>query len=311
MEKLSKIHVKSFNFLLRDGLKRMVKYLPPVEFSTPNGDECQLHVEFLELSKPCRDDKKEVPMYPHECRRQGTTYGARLCLHVRLSVNGTATGIIEVPCGDIPIMVLSRACRLSGLKRSEFPKHCEEERDLGGYFIVNGKERVLRLIIMTRRNFPLTVSRPSFRRRGHGYTDQAVIMRCVRDDETTTVMMLHWLMNSEPTLAFVLEREQFFIPISILLRALVNKTEFEIFDDIRRGSGESLSLEETAMRILMRLKDEDYSSQSRALAYLGRLFRLRMHVLKAMSDEDAGIYLLKNYVAIHLDSLVDKYHLLW
>lgn len=32
------------------------------------------------------------------------------------------------------------------------------------------------------------------------------------------LMMLHWLMNGEPTLAFVVEREQFFVPISILLR---------------------------------------------------------------------------------------------
>ncbi|KAF5399581.1 DNA-directed RNA polymerase subunit beta [Paragonimus heterotremus] len=123
-------------------------------------------------------------------------------------------------------------------------------------------------------------------------------------------MMLHWLMNSEPTLAFIVQREQYFVPISIILRAMVNKTEYEMFDDIRRGSGESLSLEETAMRILVRLKDEDYNSQSRALKYLGRLFRGRMHISPDASDEEAGVVLVRNFVAIHLDSLIDKYHLL-
>lgn len=57
-------------------------------------------------------------------------------------------------------------------------------------------------------------------------------------------MMLHWLMNGEPTLAFTVENEQLFVPISIILRALMDKTELEIYEDIRCGGGSSLSLEE-------------------------------------------------------------------
>lgn len=56
--------------------------------------------------------------------------------------------------------------------------------------------------------------------------------------------MLHWVMNGEPTLSFTVENEQVFVPISILLRALMDKTELEIYEDIRRGGGNSLSLEE-------------------------------------------------------------------
>ncbi|THD25069.1 DNA-directed RNA polymerase subunit beta [Fasciola hepatica] len=264
----------------------------------------------MEVGRPVRLEKEDVPVFPRECRRQGKSYSAELRLNIRISINGSPAGVFQIPGGDIPVMVLSKACNLSRLSRANFPKHGEEEREVGGYFIVNGKERVLRLLVMTRRNFPLAISRSSFKKRGHGYTEHAVIMRCVREDETVALMMLHWLMNGEPTLAFVVEREQFFVPISILLRALVAKTEFEIFDDIRRGSGESLSLEESAMRILVHLKDDDYNSQTRALSYLGRLFRGRMHVSSGASDEDAGTYLLKQFLAIHLDSFVDKYHLL-
>lgn len=47
------------------------------------------------------------------------------------------------------------------------------------------------------------------------------------------------------------------------------------------------------MRILVRLKDDDYNSQPRALSYLGRLFRGRMHVSSDASDEEAGTYLLQ------------------
>lgn len=68
-------------------------------------------------------------------------------------MNNSHVGVVEVSCGELPVMVLSRACNLSRLKRSEFTKYNEEEREVGGYFIVNGKERVLRLLVMTRRNF--------------------------------------------------------------------------------------------------------------------------------------------------------------
>lgn len=56
--------------------------------------------------------------------------------------------------------------------------------------------------------------------------------------------MLHWVTNGEPVLAFTVENEQVFVPASVLLRALVDKTEFEIYEDIIRGGGNSLSLEE-------------------------------------------------------------------
>uniref|UniRef100_A0A094ZNV1 DNA-directed RNA polymerase n=1 Tax=Schistosoma haematobium TaxID=6185 RepID=A0A094ZNV1_SCHHA len=226
------------------------------------------------------------------CRRSGLTYGGELKLSVRVSVNGSPLGVLDVPCGVLPVMVMSRSCNLSSLPRSQFYLHGEEVKEIGGYFIVHGKERVLRLLIMSRRNYPLAISRPTFKKRGHGYTERAIVMRCVREDETVSILMLHWLVNGEPALAFIVEREQFLVPISIILRALVKKTEFEIFDDIRRGCGESFSLEENAMRILIRLKDDEYSSQTRALCYLGGLFRRRMNVPDRLSDEEAGKFLL-------------------
>lgn len=47
------------------------------------------------------------------------------------------------------------------------------------------------------------------------------------------------------------------------------------------------------MRILIRLKDDEYSSQTRALCYLGGLFRRRMNVPDRLSDEEAGKFLLR------------------
>ncbi|VDO68238.1 unnamed protein product [Schistosoma mattheei] len=52
------------------------------------------------------------------------------------------------------------------------------------------------------------------------------------------------------------------------------------------------------MRILIRLKDDEYSSQTRALCYLGGLFRRRMNVPDRLSDEEAGKFLLSQLAAL-------------
>ena len=41
---------------------------------------------------------------------------------------------------------------------------------MGGYFIINGIEKVLRMLIMPRRNHPIVLCRPKWKGRGQGYT---------------------------------------------------------------------------------------------------------------------------------------------
>lgn len=48
-----------------------------------------------------------------------------------------------------------------------------------------------------------------------------------------------------------------------------------------------------AMRILTRLQEDDYNSQSRALRYLGKLFRNRMRLPDTYTDYTAGEYLMR------------------
>lgn len=43
-------------------------------------------------------------------------------------------------------------------------------QEMGGYFIVNGIEKVIRMLIMPRRNYPIAMSRPKWKGRGQGYT---------------------------------------------------------------------------------------------------------------------------------------------
>jgi len=46
--------------------------------------------------------------------------------------------------------------------------------EFGGYFIINGNERIVRMLIMTKRNYPVAFVRPNFVNRGKLYTQYAV-----------------------------------------------------------------------------------------------------------------------------------------
>ena len=49
--------------------------------------------------------------------------------------------------------IQSKNCRLYGLSPKELVKHHEEVQEWGGYFIVNGNEKIIRMLIMPRRNY--------------------------------------------------------------------------------------------------------------------------------------------------------------
>ena len=56
-------------------------------------------------------------------------------------------------------MVRSNRCHLTGLTPSEMVQRREEANELGGYFVVNGNEKVVRLLQVPRRNFAAAVTR--------------------------------------------------------------------------------------------------------------------------------------------------------
>lgn len=66
-------------------------------------------------------------------------------------------------------------------------KHGEHQDEWGGYFIVKGKERLVRLLLGTRRNFPTAVQRNTWKNKDQYFSDIGIMIRCVKDDLTTVV----------------------------------------------------------------------------------------------------------------------------
>jgi DNA-directed RNA polymerase I subunit RPA2 len=81
----------------------------------------------------------------------------------------------------------SDICHLSKLTPKQLIEKGEHADEWGGYFIVGGHERLIRMLQLTRRNYPFTVTRTSWKQRGSLFSDLGVMIRCVKDDQTTTV----------------------------------------------------------------------------------------------------------------------------
>lgn len=96
----------------------------------------------------------------------------------------------------------------------------EHENEWGGYFIMKGHEKLIRMLLMTRKNFPIAVQRNTWRDRGQHFGDTGIMVRSVRTDQTATVraifqFSLLYLKNRSLTLfvlfCFALCRQTFFI----------------------------------------------------------------------------------------------------
>lgn len=96
---------------------------------------------------------KQQRLYPAECRIRKISYKGKLSVTISWSLNGKLQDLIEDVVGEIPIMVKSSRCNITGLGKTDLVKHKEDDEEFGGYFIMNGNEFLIRTLIAQRRNY--------------------------------------------------------------------------------------------------------------------------------------------------------------
>ncbi|MBS3112335.1 DNA-directed RNA polymerase subunit B'' [Candidatus Woesearchaeota archaeon] len=82
-------------------------------------------------------------LYPSEARLRNLTYSASMFVEVAAYVDDVQRESFTTMIGKLPIMLRSKYCNLFGFKREELIQKGEDPADLGGYFIINGNERIL------------------------------------------------------------------------------------------------------------------------------------------------------------------------
>ena len=110
---------------------------------------------------------------------QGVTYKAPFTIDLCYQLNDLPVEHMNKKMGQMPIMVKSRLCHLRHMDRAQLVGVKEESCEMGGYFICNGIERIIRMLIQQRRHYIMALKRSAYHKRGSNYTDMATLLRQV------------------------------------------------------------------------------------------------------------------------------------
>lgn len=116
------------------------------------------HITFgqVKMGLPCHNEKDQesldsepTSLYPMDCRIRRLTYWSQLHIDVErvevdpLTKAPTHTSTQTHWFGNVPIMLHSDYCRLKKLSDDERTDKGECKFDMGGYFVINGSEKVM------------------------------------------------------------------------------------------------------------------------------------------------------------------------
>ncbi|MCJ1356075.1 MAG: DNA-directed RNA polymerase I subunit RPA2 [Icmadophila ericetorum] len=326
-----KPHIESFNALLGEssildaglkdiGVKSVLEHEGTLEAVGEGGEArpARRRHKFSMRIKNVYIEKSALPtsnkfttlnreIYPAECRERHVTYRGRLRARVEYRVNNGDWQETIRELGQIPIMLRSNRCHLEKSSPAELVLRKEESEEFGGYFIVNGNERLIRMLIVQKRNYPLAIIRGSFVNRGASYTKFSMQIRSVRPDQTSQSNHLHYLDDGNITFRFSWQKNEYLVPVMMVLKALVETNDREIFENIVGPAGsqgaENTFVTDRVELLLRTYKWYEIHSRAKARAYLGEKFRVVLNVPEDMSDEDVGSEWLRRIVFVHLGNV--------
>lgn len=140
------------------------------------------------------------------------------------------------------------------------------------------------MTINPKRNYACCYDRQSFARKENKFSVYGVQMKCVRSDECSQTITLHYLNNGKVKLRVVINKKEQLIPLIIIYKALYNLTDFDIFNLICSKYDKIKSFHDRIEIMLNEGLDMNINSQRDAIEYLGRNYKYVMNYDRELSD---------------------------
>ncbi|GAV81142.1 RNA_pol_Rpb2_6 domain-containing protein/RNA_pol_Rpb2_7 domain-containing protein/RNA_pol_Rpb2_2 domain-containing protein/RNA_pol_Rpb2_1 domain-containing protein/RNA_pol_Rpb2_3 domain-containing protein/RNA_pol_Rpa2_4 domain-containing protein [Cephalotus follicularis] len=323
LHELVKPHIDSFDYMVDKGLEEIFRSIKPVQvFDSFENKKLRIFLDKPEIFKPLRGGSKGMSeaLLPFECRQAKISYTAKFTADVLLQYDDGPPIRESINFGQFPIMLRSKLCHFRNASPQKLVSCKEEASEMGGYFILNGLERVVRLLILPKQNYPMSMVRNSFRDRREGYTDKAVVIRCVRGDQSSVTVKLYYLRNGTARLGFWIQGREYLLPVGIVLKALVDTTDREIYANLtccysekyKKGKGivGTHLIGERAKIILDEVRDLSLFTHIQCLQHIGEHFQAVMQGLENENYSVVADAVLRAYIFVHLDNNYDKFNLL-
>ena len=135
-------HINSYNDFIEVLLPNIVR-----EFETAiigDNKEYRVCITNIKYTKPSHTETDGVsrPVFPNEARLRNLTYNTSVLADISIENDEETTRFDRCLLCKIPVMLHSKLCNLKSTLSTVQHNH-ECEHDMGGYFIVNGCEKVL------------------------------------------------------------------------------------------------------------------------------------------------------------------------
>ena len=133
-------NITSFNNFIESRMQEIANEIS----ENINNEDFEITLGKVEVGKPkvIEADGSSSFVLPYEARLRNFTYSAPITLEISVKKdNQVDSEVVEI--GRIPIMVKSKVCNTHGMSKEELIKSYNDPIDPGGYFIINGNERVM------------------------------------------------------------------------------------------------------------------------------------------------------------------------
>lgn len=143
-EGLVRQHLDSYNEFVEQDLQKIVDEVGEIQIDAADYP-FKVKLKKIEIRRPrtIEVDESDHLTYPMEARLRDLPYAASLYLEMSSVRNGREESTEMVHIGDLPVMLKSKLCLVHGNSANELIAAGEDPNDPGGYFIINGSERVI------------------------------------------------------------------------------------------------------------------------------------------------------------------------
>jgi DNA-directed RNA polymerase subunit B len=276
-----RFQIESYNDFITRRIPKVLSEIGVIKPEVPELGDLKIKLGEFRLGDPSvkEADGSVRPILPMEARIRNLTYSAPMYVEMTTELNKIESGAVMVNFGDLPVMVKSKICPLFTMSKKELIENGEDPDDPGGYFIINGTERILVLVEEISPNRIITTKVTAgniteiarIHSEKDGYVQRHMLER--RNDGIITISFAN--LNK--------------LPIAILIKALGLTNDKEIITAI------SLD-EEVQEEFYINLYETDVTTRDQALDEIGK------HIKIAQKEHrvDRATKLIDRYLLPHL-----------
>ena len=143
-EGIAKQHLNSFDEFLKKGLQEIINEIDHIDIENAEYPY-KIQLGRIQFKQPrmMELDGSVTHITPAEARLRNVSYVAPLMMEANVIEDGKTLETRFIHIGDVPVMVKSESCILRNFSVQKLIDHAEDPEDPGGYFIINGSERVI------------------------------------------------------------------------------------------------------------------------------------------------------------------------